>query len=135
MGLVQRIQQRNPVLGCEPAPRLDNHVSKDEAEATARRTLVRILSPRQIEELDQGGLCVPSRNFRGRVYRIRYGMPYVLVIEQGRIVEGVCVKSMAWIPESDEVLARKLHIEVDEEGFLRTGCHTKHQSSLNIVYA
>lgn len=88
----------------------------------AETTLARILGPTRLHQLDhEGGLRVPSLLVPGWVYVIRRGQSYVDVLEDGTLIDDVCVKAEDPIPEDDEVLARLFHIETNEADFVRTG--------------
>lgn len=72
-----------------------------------------------------GYLDVPSR-LAGpeRVYRVAYPPDGVLVLENGNVVEHLCILPRQWMPDADIFLTHKALLEGDEEKYLRLAVHT-----------
>lgn len=86
-----------------------------EAEMRAEALLLNWLSPRQREQYRSHGwfdVVTPG----GNRYRIRAGR--VVRLEARRCV--YCIEASAWVPVADELLAKKLLLETDEQRFLAT---------------
>ncbi len=63
----------------------------------------------------------PSRD--SRRYRIPRGPGQVLVVENGRVTERLCVQPVDSLPEADVILLHKLLIQADESTYLATANH------------
>jgi hypothetical protein len=98
-----------------PAP------AERKAETLLRDTLV----PTEYAQLCESGyLDVPSPSRAARIYRVPRGPGQVLVLENNRVTERLCVQpAMGGLPEADVVLMHKLLIEADEEAYLQTANH------------
>lgn len=66
---------------------------------------------------------VPSPSRDNRVYRIPRGPGQVLVVENGRVTERLCVQPVESLPEADVILLHKLLIQADEPAYLATANH------------
>jgi hypothetical protein len=66
---------------------------------------------------------VASPSHDNRVYRIPRGPGQVLVVENGRVTERLCVQPMESLPEADVILLHKLLIQGDEPTYLATANH------------
>lgn len=95
------------------------------AERTAEGLLRSVLSEPEYRQLCLTGyLEVPSPARTGRLYRVPRGPGQVLVSENGRVTERLCVQpAIGGLPEADVVLMHKLLIEADEENYLQTANH------------
>ncbi len=95
------------------------------AERRAESLLRDLLSHREYAQLCYSGyLDVPSPSRDDRVYRVPRGPGQVVVLEDGRITERLCVQpAMGGLPEADVVLMHKMLIEADEDTYLQTANH------------
>ena len=94
------------------------------AEHTAEVLLRSTLSSDEYRQLlSRSFVDVPSRTYAGRVYRIPRGPGQVLVLEDNRVVERLCVQPIEYLPEADVILLHKLLIEGDERTYLETANH------------
>lgn len=95
--------------------------NKDVAAARdkAEKLLQSALSSEQREELRTRGMfhCKSKQGTLYRIYRGSHGN--IRKIVGGKEVEKLCIQPNQ-VPEGDCMLAQKLHIENDEEGFRRT---------------
>jgi hypothetical protein len=86
-----------------------------EAETSAEALLVSWLSPRQREQYHlHGWFDVVTQG--GSRYRIRRGK----VVRMDARRYAYCVEATPWVPEADQMLAKKLLLETDERRFLAT---------------
>jgi hypothetical protein len=98
-----------------PAP------AERKAETLLRATLA---STEYAQLCESGFLDVPSPSRAERVYRVPRGPGQVLVLENNRVTERLCVQpAMGGLPEADVVLMHKLLIEADEDTYLQTANH------------
>lgn len=90
------------------------------AKERAEKLLQSALSPEQREELKIRGFfhCRSKVGIFYRIYRGSHGNVRRLN-HTGKEIERLCVQP-SYVPESDCMLAQKLHIENDEQGFRRT---------------
>jgi hypothetical protein len=95
------------------------------AERVAEALLHQTLSPTEYRQLCYTGfLEVPSPSRPNRTYRVPRGPGQVLVLENNRVTERLCVQPAAGgLPEADVVLMHKLLIEADEDTYLQTANH------------
>lgn len=93
------------------------HTESEVARARAISLLRSKLSDAQRRCYDKHGfffVVAPS----GRRYKIARG--WVKYIEDGEREISLCVSSQGTMPEEDQMLAKKLHIETNEDEFLAT---------------
>lgn len=95
------------------------------AERTAEALLREKLTDDEYRQLCYTGfLDISSPAHLGRTYRVPRGPGQVLVVEEGRVTERLCVQPAAGgLPEADVVLMHKLFIEADESTYLQTANH------------
>jgi hypothetical protein len=94
------------------------------ADHVAESLLRSSLTPAEYRQLATNSyLDVPSPGHEGRFYRIPRGPGQVLVYEDGRVLERLCVQPTESLPEADVILAHKLLIEADEATYLQTANH------------
>ena len=94
------------------------------ADHVAESLLRSNLTPAEYRQLATNSyLDVPSPGHDGRFYRIPRGPGQVLVYEDGRVLERLCVQPTENLPEADVILAHKLLIEADEATYLQTANH------------
>src|SRR5215813_662682 len=95
------------------------------SERVAESLLYEMLSPMEYRQLCYTGfLDVPSPSRPARTYRVPRGPGQVLVLENNRVTERLCVQPAAGgLPEADVVLMHKLLIQADEDTYLQTANH------------
>ncbi len=95
------------------------------AERQAESLLYEMLSPMEYRQLCYTGfLDVPSPSRPNRTYRVPRGPGQVLVLENNRVTERLCVQpASGGLPEADVVLMHKLLIQADEDTYLQTANH------------
>lgn len=103
------------------------HVDTQAADRRARDLLVRKLSPSQWDQYEQDQTFDVIGGTTGTRYRIR---PHVShnVIEldkKGKPVRSLCAGPTGSVPLGDYLLAQKVWLETDEEGFVKTANKTK----------
>jgi hypothetical protein len=88
------------------------------AEERAEALLQEVLSPCECAQLDRDGyLEVTSRAWPGRVYHVPTDTHPVLVLENGKALARLCLQSVQPLPGREVVLAHKILLEADEEGY------------------
>jgi hypothetical protein len=94
-------------------------LAKRQADRRAEQLLRGCLSPEQQRDLEEKG-CFYVETPGGRRYRIDRGTHGNVkrLDERGSILAGYCAQP-AGIPVADSMLAQKLALEADEDGFLR----------------
>jgi hypothetical protein len=90
------------------------------AERRAEELVCTMLSPSELSQLNETRyLDVPSRAHVGRIYRIPATEGMLGVIENGSMVMRLCVRPAQTLPGREHVLAHKVFLEADEDGYLR----------------
>jgi hypothetical protein len=90
------------------------------ARATARKTLLTLLSDRQKEQLAREEVF--ELRIDDRIYRVRPGNTVQQLDAAGKVLCSFCIHpypAEGWIPEDDHAIAQKLLLEADEQEFLR----------------
>lgn len=97
-----------------------------EAKAKAERLLQSALTDKERTELKERGYftCRSKKGNAYRIYRGSHGNVRRLDVALHKEIERLCVQPPA-VPEGDCMLAQKLHIENDEDGFRQTANITK----------
>jgi hypothetical protein len=90
-----------------------------EAEARAEDLLRECLNKEQAEQLERNH-AFRVRGSRGGVYEIAHGVAYQINEERNRRSHSICIHGSG-VPEPDNMLAKKLMIEADEERFRAIG--------------
>lgn len=115
----------------ETARREENariQVEHSQAKDRAERLLREHLSREQEEELKTKGHFHLELHVNGqrKRYRIERGRSRNVrqVDDTGRILKTLCAHPVAMVPDADTMLAQKLMLEGDEEGFLRIANHS-----------
>jgi hypothetical protein len=94
------------------------------ADHTAEILLKTSLSDDEYRTLrSRAYLEVTSPHYANRVYRIPRGPGQVMVLENGRMTERLCLQPVESLPEADVILMHKLLIEADEPAYLSTANH------------
>ncbi len=108
-------------IGVFIGPRCSQHVVSSTAAAQRAKDLLEgLLSAEQREQLAcKGFLCVGSRVYPGREYRVWASGRPVDVLEGGKLTVSLCVEPLEPLPPYDVVLMHKLLIEGDELRYLR----------------
>jgi len=95
-------------------------VSWRKANRRAEDLLRSVLSPAELEQLDRCGyLDVPSGAQPGRLYRVPAQPELVKVVENGSVVQHLCIRTAQHLPGREHVVAHKLLIEASEREYLR----------------
>lgn len=91
---------------------------RQQARRTARMLLLSILDDDQAEEFERHNRFFTVGS-DGRRYMIKLGRQHnvFVVDDQGRAIEELCGHVRDYIPDEDNMLAQKLHIETDALGF------------------
>jgi len=91
----------------------------DRATQRAEALLSTQLSPIELEQLNSmGALHVASGMTAGRTYAIP-PRGTVTVLQDGEPVMRLCIRPVTLLPGREAVLAHKLHIEANEDDYLR----------------
>jgi hypothetical protein len=91
----------------------------DRATQRAEALLSAQLSPIELEQLNSmGALHVQSGLTAGRTYAIP-PRGTVTVMQDGQPVMRLCIRPVTLLPGREAVLAHKLHIEANEDDYLR----------------
>jgi hypothetical protein len=93
-------------------------LEREAAEQRAQELLMGCLNEEQTEQMSRNRRF-RVRGSRGGVYEITHGAAYQLN-EEGRRTHAICIHGSG-IPEGDNMLAKKLMLETDEESFRRIG--------------
>ncbi|MBX5490625.1 MAG: hypothetical protein IRZ14_05660 [Chloroflexi bacterium] len=90
------------------------------AEAQAEALLHELLGAAEYQALAaRGYLCIPSRLYPERHYRVYRPPRLVEMYERGQRVAALCLQPTRYLPSGDRVLLHKLLLEGDEARYLR----------------
>ncbi len=98
--------------------RLREAEEHQDAVETAEALLRQVLGPEYVEYEANGYLDVASRQHTGRTYRIRPDRLIEVLDADGNRVDTLCIHTADWVPPGDDVLAKKVLAEHDEERLL-----------------
>lgn len=107
------------------------------ARRTAKQLLLRFLTPEQRNKLEQHGYFDVRGSRTGHVYRIRqgsHGNIFKMHEDGQRMIAKYCGQPEG-VPTEDMMLAQKLQIECDEDGFLAKANMTPLFAEDQVVYA
>lgn len=98
-------------------------LEREKAEVVAEELLLQFLDAMQAKQWkDKNSFVVVSET--GKKYRVARGRRVEELDESGKVVGRHCIHPTGGVPMSDEALAQKMHLEVNEAEFRRVANFT-----------